>query len=1116
MLNCLSRALMCTALFAFMPATAHAQVEPHGAMLRYPDVSADSIVFVYADDLWVVSRDGGLASPLAAPTGLESFPRFSPDGMTIGFVGNYDGNRDLYTVPTAGGIPLRVTHHPAGETLCGWTPKGELLFQSRGQDGLGKRAQLFTVAKEGGLPERLPVPYGAFGTVHDGGAWLAYVPWSRDGRTWKRYRGGMASDVWMFNLKTHESKRVTDWEGTDSIPMWNGDDLYYLSDAGPNHRLNVWCYDQQSGAKTQITDFSDYDVKWPSIGPGPAGKGEIVFQHASDLMLLDLENSAVRKVEVKLPGARPSLRPNRVDAADFIQSYSVSPTGKRAVSEARGDIWTLPAENGMPRNLTRTSGVFERDPSWSPDGRYVAYLSDEFGEYEVYIQQSDGKGKARRVTMNGAAFRYGPEWSPDSKKVMFTDKAGSVFFVDIESMVVTTVGQDPLANSPGGSVQNWSSDSRWIVYERGTIGEQSISIWLYSLDSGTSTQVTDGMFNDENPVFDREGKYLFFKSNRHFSPQYSELGSSFIYAGSEVLICVPLSDETASPFAPKSDEEEWEDEADEDDESEDEDSEEASDDDESDEEEEDEEGDEDEPIDIDLDGFERRAIRLPVDPGNFGLIEVNSSGQLIYMRRPARGADGEPTIHLLDLEDDDHEEQVVVAGAGGFHLSSDGEKILYIKGGKALIADASADADGETVVTSGMDVLIQPREEWAQILVDAWRLHRDFFYDSGMHGVDWDLVKAQYQAMLADCVTREDVSYVLREMVSELNVGHAYYSGGDVERGPRENVGMLAADFVVDSGMYKFDHIQEGAKWDVDARGPLSQPGVEDLTGKFLHAVNGVQVDASKDPSAWFQGLAGKVITLAVADSASREDETMRDLVVKALGSERDIRYRAWIERNRAYVEAQTGGKVGYIYVPDTGVNGQNNLVRQFYGQAGKAALIIDERWNGGGQIPTRFIELLNRPVTNYWARRDGADWTWPPDAQQGPKCMLINGLAGSGGDAFPAYFRQAGLGKLIGRRTWGGLVGMTGSPGLIDGGRVTVPSFGYYEKDGTWGIEGHGVDPDIEVIDDPALMMNGGDPQLDAAIALMLEELGAHPYVAPSRPAGPDRSGMGLPEDEH
>ncbi len=1104
-------------------------------MLRYPDVSADSIVFVYADDLWLVSREGGLASPLASPTGLESFPRFSPDGSLIGFVGNYDGNQDVYTVPKAGGVPLRVTYNATGEVLCDWTPGGELILSSRGQDGLGKRAQLFTVPKEGGLPSLLPVPYGAFGTLHQGGEWLAYVPWSRDGRTWKRYRGGMASDVWLFNISTHESKRVTDWEGTDSLPMWNGDTLYYLSDAGPNHRLNIWTYNPRTEAKTQVTQYSEYDVKWPSVGPGPRGTGEIVFQYGADLVLLDLASGESRAVEIEIPGARPTLRPKRVDAADFITSYSVSPSGKRVVVEARGDVWSLPAKNGTPRNLSRTAGVAERDPSWSPDGRWFAYFSDESGEYELYLRQSDGKDEPQRITTDGGVFRYRPIWSPDSKKLLFSDKTGAIYLVDVESHAVKLLDRDPLAGSPGGQVMNWSNDSRWVVYERGELGSINLSIWLYEVETGTSTQVTDKMFNDENPTFDREGKYLFFKTNRHFEPKYGELDTSFIYSGSELLLCVPLSDETASPFAPKSDEEEWDDGSGDDDEEakadHDEDEEggddggkgDDADDDDGDKGGEKQDGDEDEgkdgdakkevePIDVDLDGFERRAIALPIEPGNFGHIDVNSKGKLIYVRR---ASDGKPKIQLFDLEDEEHEEKTVVADAGDFQLSADGKKLLYFQKGKGFLADAGADAKGEAIVTSEMNMSIDPRAEWGQIFTDAWRIQREFFYDSNMHGVDWKGVKEQYQAMLADCVTRQDVSYVIREMISELNVGHAYYFGGDVESAPSESVGLLGADYEIESGMYKFARIHEGAKWDVDARGPLSQPGVENLVGKFLHAVNGVQVDASKDPAAWFQGLADKKITITVADSATRGDETSRDLVVKALSSERDLRYRGWIESNRAYVEKQTGGRVGYIYVPDTGVNGQNNLVRQFYGQLGKDALIIDERWNGGGQIPTRFIELLNRPATNYWARRDGADWTWPPDSHQGAKCMLINGLAGSGGDAFPAYFKRAGLGKLIGMRTWGGLVGISGNPGLIDGGYTAVPTFGYYETDGTWGIEGHGVDPDIEVIDDPAKMQNGADPQLDAAIAHILEEITRNPYVKPARPAGPDRSGMGIPELE-
>ena len=520
-------------------------------------------------------------------------------------------------------------------------------------------------------------------------------------------------------------------------------------------------------------------------------------------------------------------------------------------------------------------------------------------------------------------------------------------------------------------------------------------------------------------------------------------------------------------------------------------------------------------MEIAFDGFERRAVLLPVDPGVFTQLAVNSEGALIFARAGIQGSEDDPKLEIIDAFADKPEVKTLAAGAGGFALSSDGKRLLALDKDGAKIGDAKADSKFEKLETSGMTVDIDPRAEWKQLFDDSWRLYRDFFYDPNMHRVDWKAVGAQYGAMLADCASREDVSYVIREMISELNVGHAYYTGGDVGDEPHQSVGLLGCDFARVDGAYQIARIFEGAAWDGDARGPLSQPGVDVHAGDFLLAVNGVALDMTRDPWAAFQGLADKTVTLLIGKHSKRDD-TAHTVIVKALGSERDVRYRAWIEAHRKLVADATGGRVGYIYVPSTGLDGQNDLVRQLQGQLKSEALIVDERWNSGGQIPTRFIELLNRPVTNYWARRDGKDWTWPPDGHNGPKCMLINGLSGSGGDAFPFYFRQAGLGKLIGTRTWGGLVGLSGYPKLIDGGDIEVPSFAFYEKDGTWGIEGNGVEPDIEVIDDPALMWQGGDPQLDRAIALMKEELAKHPYTPPARPAYPDRRGMGIePKDK-
>lgn len=1191
---------------------ASADVVPHGGMMRFPDVSESHIAFVYANDIWIVPREGGEARPLASPPGPELFPRFSPDGRTIAFVGNYDGNRDLYTIPVGGGIPVRVTHHPANEQLEDWTPDGRLLFSSNGFAGLGRQQQMFIVDAAGGLPEKLPIPYGSAGAVSPDGTWIAYTPYNADFRTWKRYRGGLASDIWLFNLKTMESRRVTTWEGTDTQPMWHGDKLYYLSDEGTESRLNIWVYDLASRRHEQVTRFEEFDVKWPAIGPGTDGRGEIVFQLGSELRLLDLQTRQSRIVNVRIPGDRPQLRPQAIDASDFMQQMAISPTGKRAVISARGDIWTTPAEHGAPRNLTRTNGIAERDPSWSPDGRWIAFFADTTGDYELYITQSDGLGETRQLTTDSRTYYYTPRWSPDSKHIAFMDKSGRMLLASIESGDVKTFDQDPWGYQRG---LNWSHDSRWIAYAKGHEQNPHSSVHLYDTINDVSHQVTAPMFDDHSPVFDREGDWLYFASDRNFTPTYSGVDTTFIYNNTQVLLAVPLRKDVKSPWLAKSDEETWKSDA-------------------AKEPEEKPASPADEPkpddglsgawsgtgshpeaggelpftlnlqlgenntvtgnldagiysgavngtfdksagrltltlvigdgstvlfelivkgeeltgtassggtvvriaakrlatangaqpeakgdaskdsaakrVEIDLDGFERRAMLLPVPPGAFGRLAVNDRNQLIYARQSGGGSSG---IKLFDLKDSVRTEKDV-AGGSGFDISADGKHLLIARGKNSVIHPAATGGSPKTIKTDDMTVMVDPRVEWKQLFTDAWRIQRDFFYVTNMHDMDWDAMRLRYERMLADCVNREDVSYVISELISELNVGHAYYWGGDVESQPNVTVGMLGVDFSLENGAYRLAKKYHGADWDADARGPLNQPGVDVHEGDYLLAVNGIPLDVSRDPWAAFIGKVGKVVTLTVSTTPVMDDSA-RHVLVEPISSEADLRYRAWIERNRRYVEEQTDGKVGYVYVPDTGVNGQNNLFRQFYGQTHAQALIIDERWNGGGQIPTRFIELLNRPVTNYWARSNGKDWKWPPDSHQGPKCMLINGPAGSGGDAFPYYFRQSGLGKLIGTRTWGGLVGISGNPTLIDGGYTAVPTFGFYENDGTWGIEGHGVDPDMEVIDDPALMWEGGDPQLDAAIRHMLDEIQRIPYVAPPQPPAPDRRRMGITEDD-
>ncbi|MDX2130661.1 MAG: PDZ domain-containing protein [Planctomycetota bacterium] len=1295
--------LLATLSGTVLPALASGQTTPNAGMLRWPDVSRSHIVFSYANDLWIVPKDGGTATPIASPPGPEQFPRFSPDGARVAFVGNYDGNRDLYVVPVAGGVAERVTHHPGAETLCDWTPAGDSLhFITNGLAGLARQTQAFTIDVDGGAYEPLPVPYSGFGAISPDGTWLAYTPHSTDSRTWKRYRGGMATDVWLFNLKDKSSRRVTDWEGTDTIPMWvpgsDGATLYYLSDAGREHRLNIWAYDVARRTPTQITTFTDDDVRWPSIGPGSNGRGEIVFQLGAKLMLLDLATKASREVKVTVPGDRPTLRARRVNAADAITSASISPTGKRVAIEARGDIWSAPAKEGVVRNFTRTDGVAERDPAWSPGGKWIAYFSDEAGEYELWVRPSDAKppeakkdddkkdddakkddakpdepgtpdaepkddgaekpagddaashAKAapRKLTNLGPGFRSRTNWSPDSKHIAFTDQGGRLFVTTLESGETREIDKDPWMNSPSWS---WSHDSAWLAYTRADDRTSTEVIWIANVATGEKTRVTSGMFAAGSPAFDRTGDYLFYRSAMAVNnPEYSDLDSTYAYRGSEVILMTPLRADVKNPMLPKSDEETLKkddkkdskkdaDKKDSDKKDADKKDADKKDADKKDDDKKDDAAPDDgvsgrwtgtatgaspelaagmavtmtltlgpdgrltgtitsamgsgdlsgtydrasgqldftsrigenlvtftgtlkdgaargrwtvgdrsgdwsvtrdagggqpaadgkpdaasatdaekKPLVIELDGLEARAMPLPVAPGNFGGMGVADGNKLIFSRTQARGS-GETGIRVIEYLSDEREEKGVT-GAGGWELSADGKKLLVIRGSSIAIHDpAAGGGKAQTVPTAGMQSSVRPREEWRQIFDDAWRIMRDYYYEPTMHGVDWAGMKAHYGAMLDDAASRDDVNWIIAEMISELNVGHAYLSvPGDVEDQPSVGVGMLGCDFerveTDAGGAYRISRILGGAAWDADARSPLAQPGVDAKVGDYLLAVNGVPVDASRDPWAALVGKVNQTVSLTL-NARPEFDGAEREVVVKTIPSEVNLRYRAWIEAKRAYVAEKSGGKVGYIYVPNTGVDGQNDLYRQFFGQRGTEALIIDERWNGGGQIPTRFIELLNRPVTNYWARREGNDWPWPPDAHFGPKCMLINGLAGSGGDMFPWLFRHNKLGPLIGTRTWGGLVGISGNPRFVDGGAITVPTFGFYETDGTWGVEGHGTDPDIEVIDDPARMTDGGDPQLDRAIDEMLKAVRERPYRAPKRPASPNRKGMGIPESD-
>jgi tricorn protease len=789
--------------------------------------------------------------------------------------------------------------------------------------------------------------------------------------------------------------------------------------------------------------------------------------------------------------------------SDLIASVNLGPTGERAVFEARGDVYTLPAEHGPTRNLSASSGVAERTPAWSPDGKQIAYWSDRSGEYELYLRPADGSGSERKVTSLGAGFRYAPFWSPDGKRVAFVDELRRVRITDLADGKTATIDQQ-LTWAHGqlsAFAPSWSADSRWLAYVKEQ-PQAHTAIALYDSKSGKTTQVTSGFYSDAAPSFDPGGKYLYFETNRSFTPVYSDLDNTWIYPNSTRIVAVALRKEVASPLAPRSDEVPV-----------------KSDSAKSAAEEKGKKGKKEEPksaadstkppapVEIDLADFERRIVDLPAAAGNYGALQA-IDGALLYARAPMAGVSkGENPLIRYDLKE--RKEETVLADINGFTVSADGKKVLAWKDDKYSIVDTKPGQKLDKPIDTGhMIATVDPRAEWRQLFNDTWRMERDYFYDPGMHGVNWPAMKERYGKLMDDAVTRWDVNFVLGELLGELNASHTYRGGGDLEAPRQKGVGLLGVDWKVENGAYRIARIIDGAAWDEEVRSPLRQPGVNVKEGDYVLAVDGLPLDPAVDPWAPFAGKAQTTVELLVNDKPTAEGA--RKVLVETLDDEGRLRNLAWIEANRRHVEEASGGRIGYVYVPSTGIDGQNELVRMFTGQFDKQAMIIDERFNSGGQIPDRFIELLNRPALAYWAIREGRNWQWPPVAQFGPKVMLINGWSGSGGDAFPYYFREAGLGPLIGQRTWGGLIGISGVPGLIDGGSITVPTFRMFNPKGEWFAEGHGVDPDIAVVDDPAAMAKGADPQLDRAIQEADRLLKEKPAAAPAHPPYEDRTAAG------
>jgi tricorn protease len=1043
-------------LAAFSPALL-AQVDAR--MLQYPDVSQTQIVFSYAGDLWVVPKEGGTAFKLSSPRGQELYPHFSPDGSHIAYSADYDGNLEIYVIPTMGGMPKRITYHGMPDRIIDWYPDGKkLLYVSSMNSGKQRFNQFYSVLPEGGMPEQLPVPYGEMGSLSPDGKKIAYTARTRVFRTWKRYRGGWAPDITVFDLTTMASETIAPSPANDEFPMWHANTIYFLSDRGPEERANIWSHNLDTKQTKQITNFKDYDIHFPSLGPS-----DIVFEAAGRLYLLSLKDESVHEVKVNVVTDEITLMPHEENVSKYIQSVSIAPDGKRAIFEARGDIFSVPAENGPVLDLTRSSGVAERHPSWSPDGKYVAFWSDKSGEYELTLLDLTKPGSEKKLTSYGPGYRYYLYWSPNSKMIAFIDKAMKIQIYDVDKGTTTQVDKELYyyEGALRGFSASWSSDSRWMAYAR-ELGNRNTAITLFDTKEGKSTQVTSGYYADNSPSFDPDGKYLFFTTNRTFKPVYSDFDNTWIYPNSTNIAAVTLSAEAPSPLAPKDDtvavkkEEPKKEEG------------------KGKEKEAEKKDEKPKETKITLSGFEQRVVILPPAPGNFGGIQA-VSGKVIFLRVPNTGsADKKKPLVYYDL--DKREEKT-------FSIVDVGENQKLEK----------------KMPTAQLAMTVDPRAEWKQIFTDVWRFDRDFFYDPNMHGVDWNDMRVHYGKLLDNAVTRWDVNYVIGELISELSSSHTYRGGGDVEEGPSMNFGYLGVDWEFSSGAYRIKNIVADAAWDTEVRSPLLQPGVDVHQGDYVLAVNGQPMDMTKAPWASFAGLAEKTVELAVNSRPTLEGA--RKVLVKTLSDETRLRNLAWIESNRKRVDEATNGRIGYIYVPSTGLDGQTELERQFMAQFNKEGLIVDERFNNGGQIPDRFIELLDRKPLAFWAVRDGKNWQWPPQANFGPKVMLINGWSGSGGDAFPDYFRKAGLGPLVGTRTWGGLIGVSGAPALIDGGYITVPTFRMYNPDGTWFKEGHGVDPDVEVKDDPSQLAKGIDPQLERGIQEVMKLLKEHPPVWPKQP---------------
>ena len=1107
------------ALFTLMLANVCLADESPQLLLRHPTLSATQIAFVYAGDLWSVPREGGVAQRLTAGNGAASRPVFSPDGSEIAFTGDYDGNADVYVIPASGGTPRRLTHHPAADLVVAWTRDGKQVLFASARASTNSYNRLFTVSREGGFPSELPLPIAVEGSYSPDGKELAYVPVDHAFEIWKRYRGGRTSPIWIAKLSDSSVTPIPRDNSNDFNPLWVGDRIFFLSDRkGP---MSLFSFDRQSKSVALALKNDGLDFKYASAGPDA-----IIIEQFGAIWLYDLKSGAAHKVDIRIAGDLPQLRPRYVNVANKINGADISPAGLRAVFEARGEILTVPAEKGDIRNLTNTPGADERYPAWSPDGMKIAYFSDASGEIELHIQNQNGQGEPQKIALGTpGSYFYFPSWSPDSKKIAYADKRLNLWYVDLEKKTPVKVFHDRFTGPQQIFHPAWSPDGKWLAYTLQEVSHMR-SVFLYSLETGKSQRVTDGMSESFSPVFDKSGKYLYLLASTDAGPTLDTSMLSFDRPVTSSVYIVVLSKDVSSPLAPESDDEaEVKPEPAKADAAK---TESAK-----------TEGQEKEkakppaPVKVDFEKIGQRILALPIPARNYTEIIPGKEGVLFLVEGPLVEPLGGPSTliaHRFELKT--RKTDKLLENILAFHVSANGEKLLYRQahppqpGGNTpppqtwLIAPlppaptpgtpgvssggSGAPSGAKTLNLSSMEVRVEPLTEWKEMYHEAFRLERDFFYDPGFHGLDLPATEKKYAAYLPGVASREELNYIFAEAMGELSVGHLFVRGGDGPEVKRIPVGLLGADYKIENGRYRFSRVYDGENWNPQLHAPLTQPGVNVIEGEYLLAVNGRQVRGSDEVYSFFEETADKSVLLRVG--ANPDGTGSREVTVVPVESERGLRNLAWVEGNRRKVEELSKGKLAYIYLPDTASNGYTFFNRYFFSQAGKQGAVVDERFNGGGTNTDYILDYLRRTLMNYRTTRDGEDMTTPVSLIRGPKAMIINEYAGSGGDAMPWHFRQARVGLLVGKRTWGGLVGFFGPfESLMDGGVVTAPSRGFWTPNNKWEVENQGIAPDVEVELDPKSVREGHDPQLEKAVEVLLSDLEKTPLPVNKKPPYPN-----------